>query len=238
MGSQILHSRKSQLNLLVEVCSRDAAAELTSRQPCVPACNAILSVVERDGVLLRCDGQVALQIESPGSPVQVRFDDDGQRYVFSATSHGRVCRNLPSGEAASLLKLSLPVTIEPARKRRHARLSFDGMQEFYGVFTHVVDSGRRFRARLTGASEGGLSAQVATSEISHLRPGDLFWFSVESKGEVEVATVAVRLVHVRPVKNSDKLVMGWAFQPTEDAFRVSDCISQLAELASSSRQGG
>jgi hypothetical protein len=130
------------------------------------------------------------------------------------------------------------VTIEQARRRLHTRLSLDGVQELYGIFTHVVDRDRSFRARITGVSEGGLSATVATSELSHLHPGDLFWFSVDSKSETEVATIAVRLVHVRPVKNTDQLAMGWAFQPSEDAFRVTDCILQLADLAAAGRRGG
>ena len=57
-------------------------------------------IVSRDGVLLDCNENIAPQIETPGSPVQVRFQHDGQRYVFSAVSQGRVCRNLPDGHAA------------------------------------------------------------------------------------------------------------------------------------------
>jgi c-di-GMP-binding flagellar brake protein YcgR len=198
-----------------------------------------LVALERDGVLLTWAEDSLAEAEVSGQPVEVRFEHDGEHYVFFAATRGRVRRGLQRREAQPLLKLRLPLRLERARRRQHRRLALEDQPPIMGTFTHVVDDRRQFQAQLTDIADGGLGVTARTADVCRLYTGDLFWVDLELPGEQARSEFVVRLVHLRPVRNTDKLAMGWVFQPTDDAANYEKYFRRLETfVARCQRRGG
>jgi hypothetical protein len=85
---------------------------------------------------------------------------------------------------------------------------------------------------MTDISDGGVGVTAHSADVCRLHTGDLFWLDVEVPGAKARSEFVVRLVHLRPVKNTDRLAMGWAFQPTDDAAAHEKCLRRLEALVS------
>ena len=140
------------------------------------------------------------------------FEYDDESYIFHALSRG--CFGT---HEQKLVKLSVPLRIERTRRRNRLRLTLPEQPPIMGSFTHALDARRQFEARLTDISDGGVGVSVRASEVTRLYTGDLFWLNLTLTGETSPVEFIVRLIHLRPIKNTNRLAMGWAFQPTDDS---------------------
>jgi c-di-GMP-binding flagellar brake protein YcgR len=215
MACQTLLRRKTQLALLASACARHAHSRIRLRRRASATGEAELVALERDAVLAAWTGAGLHEAEVPDQPVQVHFEHDGEHYTFFAVTRGRVGRHT-GPEARRLLKLSLPLRLERARDREHLRLALKGGPPLTATFTHVVDDRRQFQATLTDIADGGIGVVAPRGDVTRLYTGDLFWVDVELPGETTRLEFVARLVHLRPIKNTDKLAMGWAFQPADE----------------------
>lgn len=235
MACRTLLRRKTQMNLLEQACARGLAARLALRGVPMDSEAVELAALERDGVLVACVAGRIPEAEVKGRPVEVRFEHEGEHYVFRAVTRGCVSRCLPGTETPPRLKLSLPLRLERARRRQHIRLTARDLPLIEGTFTHVVDGRRQFKARLTDIGDGGIGVTARTAEVSQLYTGDLFWVDMELPGEETRSEFVVRLVHLRPVRNTDQLAMGWVFQPTDDVADYERYVRRLEALVAHRR---
>jgi c-di-GMP-binding flagellar brake protein YcgR len=225
--------------LLARACEESVHAHLSLRRKATGAGEARFVALERDGLLLRWTGSPVAEADLDGQPIEVRFDVEGEQFVFFAVSRGRVEHALDDLGARSVLKLSVPLRLERARRNRLTRINMEGLPPIIGVFTHVVDDRRQFRARLTDVADGGLGVAARTADVPDLHTGDLFWVDFELPGEGARSEFVLRLVHLRPIKNTDELALGWAFQPTDDVADHERFLQRLESgIARQQRHGG
>ncbi len=228
MACRTLLRRKTQMDLLERACEQRAAAHIGLRGKTATNCQAELAAIERDGILITWVHEPLREAEVEGRSVEVRFEHEGECYVFYAVSWGRVGPGLSEVEAEPRVKLSLPLRVERARHRRHIRVALlRNLPPIEGTFTHVVDGRRQFQARLTDIADGGMGVTARTEEVTQLYTGDLFWVDMKLPGEKARAEFVVRLIHLRPIRNTDRLAMGWAFQPTDDVSNYETYLQRL-----------
>jgi c-di-GMP-binding flagellar brake protein YcgR len=167
------------------------------------------------------------ELEVARRPVEVRFAYEGEHYVFVAVTRGRQETGFDEQSTNQTIQLSLPLRLERARQRQQLRLELPDQPPITATFTHVVDDRRQFRARLRDIGDGGLGVVANAGEVSELHTGDLFWADVTLPGEKTHSELVVRLMHLRPVSGSDEIVMGWAFQPTDDVENYENYLRRL-----------
>ena len=230
MACRTLLRRKSQLDVLASACEQNAVARVGLRRRAAVGGEARLVAIKRTGLRLAWMGDRLPDIELEGHQVEVRFECAGEHYVFAAVTRGCVGPEpgCVTDETAPLIELSLPLRLEIARRRRPVRLVLDDQPPIMGTFTHVIDDRRQFCAQLQNIGDGGLGIAAKTSEVSRLHTGDLFWVDMRLPGERTYSELIVRLVYLRPIKNSDQLAMGWAFQPTDDVANHERYLRRLA----------
>jgi hypothetical protein len=215
MACRTLLRRRTQLALLASACQQGARACINLRRRGHATGEVRLESLEHDGVLLVWAGCRIQGAELPGQPVDVHFEHQGERYAFSAITRQHAdCTNKCA--ARGLLKLSLPLRLERADRRRQLRVELNGLPPIVARFTHVVDDRRQFEAQLTNIAERGIAVTAQSADVARLHTGDLFWVDIELPGEASRSEFVVRLAHLRPIKHTDKLAMGWAFQPADD----------------------
>ena len=232
MACRTLLRRKTQLDLLARVCAQGVTAHLALRRNTAVIGVVALTALERDGVLVNWIGQPVPEVELKGQPVEVRFEYEGEHYVFRAVSRECFGRSRSAADAGAGMKLGLPVRLEHARRRRHVRLVPPDLPPIEGTFTHVIDGRRQFRARLTDIADGGIGVTARARDVPRLFTGDLFWVELELPGEAAHPEVVVRLVHLRPIPRTDEMAMGWVFQPTDDVANYDSYVRRLEALAS------
>ncbi len=230
MACRMLLRRKAQLALLVRACEDGVPARIALRRKAATVGDVRLVALERDAVLVAWMGPPIPAAEVASQPVEVRFEHEGEHYVFFAVTRGRVKRSSKGEEARPLLKLSLPLRLERARHRQHLRLALGELPPLMATFTHVVDDRRQFQAQLTDIADGGMGVIARTADVPRLCTGDLFWVEAELPGQKARSEFVVRLVHLRPIKNTDKLAMGWAFQPMDDVSNYERYLRRLEGL--------
>ncbi|MFQ5806798.1 MAG: PilZ domain-containing protein [Phycisphaerae bacterium] len=238
MACQTLLRRRAQLALLASACEQGVPACVGFRRKSTTTREVRLVALERDGVLVAWLDDPIPGAELPGQPIEVRFDHKGEHYVFFAVTRGRVRRDPEGHETRWLLKLSLPLRLERAQRRQHVRLPLENLPAITGTFTHVVDDRRQFQARLTDIADGGVAVTVRAADVSELRTGDLFWVDMELPGEQVRWEFVVRLVHLRPIKSTDRLAMGWAFQPSDDAGSYETYLRRLEAIIARQQRPG
>jgi hypothetical protein len=230
VACRTLLRRKAQLTLLVQACKRRALARVGFRRRAAATGEIRLVALERDGVLVTWMGDPLPAAELPSQPVEVCFKHDREHYVFFAVTRGRVERGLKGEEGRPLLKLSLPLRVERARRRQRPRLAMGELPAVTATFTHVLDDRRQFQAQLTDIADGGLGVIAQSADVPRLCTGDLFWVEAELPGRKARSEFVVRLVHLRPIRGTDKLAMGWAFQPADDAANYEKSMRRLEAL--------
>jgi hypothetical protein len=230
VACQMLLRRKAQLALLVRACEGSVPARLALRRNAGTTGEVDLVALERDGLLVAWRGAPLPAAEVPGQRVEVCFEYEGEPYVLFAATRGRVEEGREGKEAWGLLKLSLPLRLERARRRQHVRLALEGLPPLMATFTHVVDDRRQFQAQLTDIADGGMGVIARSADVPPLSSGDLFWVEAELPGRKAPSEFVVRLVHLRPIRNSDTLAMGWAFQPADDVANYERYLRRLEAL--------
>jgi hypothetical protein len=226
MACRTLLRRRTQLNLLSQACEQACPASISVRGRREISAALRLATLERDGVLAAWANGRVPEIEVAGQAVEVRFEHEGESYVFRSVSRGCVGGE-PTAAATPLLKLSLPLNVARARGRQHVRLTVQGLPSVVGTFTHVVDGRKQFKAHLTNVGDGGVGVTARRDEVPQLHTGDLFWIDVVLPGEQTRSEFVVRLAYLRPVVDSDELVMGWAFQPGDESANYETCVRRL-----------
>ena len=226
MACRTLLRRKTQIDLLARACEQGVTARLALRGNAGLSGTVKLTGLERDGLLVTWVAQRIPEVELEGQPVEVRFEHEGEHYVFRSVSRACASRS-PSGAAEPRLRLSLPLRLDRARHRRHVRLNAPDLPPIEGTFTHVVDARRQFQARLTNISNGGIGVRARVADVLQLYTGDLFWVDMELPGEQTRSEMVVRLVHLRPIRRTDELAMGWVFQPTDDVANHEKYLRRL-----------
>lgn len=238
MACRTLLRRKTQLALLTRACEAGAPALVRLRRKAAFTGKARLQALERDGVLVSGTGNRIEEVELAGQPVEVCFEHRGEHYVFFAVTRGRVGRDRRGKVAQVLVKLSLPLRLERARRRPRLHLPLTGEPPIRGTFTHVVDSRRQFEGELTDIADGGMGVTAGRAEVSPLCTGDLYWLDLKLPGDKSPLEFVVRLVHVRPVKDGEKLAMGWAFQPTDDLANYERYLRRLESFIARQQSPG
>jgi len=235
MACRTLLRRRSQLALLSSACNHQAPAVVRLRRQRAIAGDARLVALQRDAVVLAWNGSPAAALEVAGRPVEVRFRHGDGHYVFYALSQGSQRRESESGSPQAALRLSLPLRLEPARRREQTRLSLTGVAPIVARLTHVIDARREFAARLTDIGEGGVGVRARLGDIGHVHTGDLFWLEASEPGDKAHCEFVVRLVHLRPLRNSDHVALGWAFQPSDDVDSHEKNLRNLEALVARRR---
>jgi len=230
MAYQTLLRRRAQHALLVSACKQGVPARVGLRRKTATTGDAHLVALERDGVLVTWVDEPIPEVEAPGQPVEVRFEHGGEHYVFFAVTRGRVGQGLGCCEAPRLMRLSLPLRLERARRRQRRRMAVKNLPATVGTFTHVVDERRQFQAQLTDLADGGIGVTARATDVPPLYTGDLFWVDMALPGEKSQPEFVARLVHLRPIKGTDTLAMGWAFQPTDDVANYEKYLRRLETL--------
>jgi hypothetical protein len=235
MACRTLLRRRTQLTLLAQVCEQGGPARVCLRGRRAVSGTLRLTTLERDGLLAVWEDRCVPEMEVAGRPLEVRFDHDGESYGFRAVSRGRV-QSGPSGETA--LKLSMPLRVDRARQRRHVRLGLQDLPRLDGTFTHVVDARRQFTARLTDIGDGGVGVTARRADVPELYTGDLFWMDLVLPGERSQSEFIVRLVHLRPVRNTDEVAMGWVFQPGDEPASHETYVRRLEAFVARQQPSG
>jgi hypothetical protein len=238
MACRTLLRRRAQLALLERACQQRLHATLDLRRKRMVTGSVQLTAMERDGVLAAWTGARLEDAETSGQPVEVRFTYEGAPYVFFSVTRGFAHRAADGRKDARLVKLSLPLRLERARHRRNIRVSLEQDPPVRGTFTHVVDGRRQFEAVLTDLADGGIGVTARAADVPQLHTGDLFWIDMELPGERRHSELVVRLVHLRPVRNSDRVAMGWAFQPTDDIANYETYLRRLETLSAAGHPPG
>lgn len=238
MACRTLLRRRTQLTLLAQACGQGRAARVCMRGRRQISGTLRLTALERDGVLVTWAEERVPEIEVKGRPLEVRFDYEGESYVFHAVSRGCVGPSSAGSAAKSTLKLSLPLRVERARRRQHIRLNLQSLPRLEGTFTHVVDARRQFKACLTDIADGGVGVTARQADVPQLHTGDLFWVDVVLPGEQTRSEFIVRLVHLRPVRNTDELAMGWVFQPTDELANYESYVRRLEAFVARRQPSG
>ena len=230
MACRTLLRRKTQLDLLRAACENGRRAHLSLRGRRTVSKKTAMVTLEHDGLVLAWDDDRIVEAEIAGQPLEVAFEHEGEHFVFRAVSRGATeSRDLGDGEAACL-KLSLPLRVERARRRRHMRWECPAETPLECFFIHVVDERRQFKARLGDLGDGGVGVIAQTTEVSQLYTGDLYWVTLELPGEKTRFELAVRLIHLRPVRQTHQIAMGWAFQPADDLALYQRYLRRLESL--------
>lgn len=230
MACQTLLRRKTQLDLLKTVCEQGRRAYLSLRGRRTVSKKTALLTLEHDGLVLAWDDERIVEAEIAGQPLEVAFEHEGEHFVFRAVSRGATESPDSGDEARACVKLSLPLRVERARRRRHLRLEFAVEARFEGQFTHVVDERRQFKARVTDLGDGGMGVVAQTTDVSHLYTGDLYWITMELPGDQTPVELAARLIHVRPIRHTHQIAMGWAFQSADDPTTYERYLRRLEAL--------
>ena len=238
MACRTLLRRRTQLTLLAQACEQGHAARVHVRGGPEVGGTLRLTALERDGVLVRWAERRVPEIEVEGQSLEVRFEHEGESYVFRAVSRGCVGSGSAGTAARTQLKLSLPLRVERARCRQHIRLDLRGLPGIEGTFTHVVDARRQFQARLTDVGDGGAGATARRADVPQLYTGDLFWLDVVLPGEQTRSEFILRLVYLRPVRNTDELAMGWVFQPTDELANYERYVRRLEAFVARQQPSG
>ncbi|WP_394700520.1 PilZ domain-containing protein [uncultured Ilyobacter sp.] len=229
--------RRAQLKLIEGMCETHAAATIAVRRRVGTTGEARFEALAKDRLVLSWDGARNVDAEIEGQPLEIHFEEEGERYVCFVTSRGLERCEDENGQRRSQLVTSVPLRVETARERDHLRLEFDNEQAIVGTFTHVVDTRRQFQARVTDVSSGGLGVVTVSPRINELYTGDLFWVDLELPGEQHRSEFIVRLVHLRPLKHSDQLAMGWAFQAGDDPIMHRNSLRRLQRIAGRMQPG-
>jgi hypothetical protein len=107
-----------------------------------------------------------------------------------------------------------------------------------GVFTHVVDGRRQFKASLTDIGDSGVGVVACPADLPELHTGDLFWVEMALPGEQAQSEFIVRLVHLRPVNQKDEVAMGWVFQPTDELANHDKYVRRLEAFIARQQPSG
>ena len=227
VACRTLLRRRTQLALLADACGKRVSALLVLRGRSAAAQETELLALERDGIVLSwIDGQSAALLVS-GQPVEVRFEHGGEHYVFGAVVRELLRPTGTKGHALPMLKLSLPLRLERARRRKDMRLALTGVPPILGTFTHVVDARRQFDARVTDIADGGVGVTARAADVAWPHTGDLYWLELKLPDKTGPCEFVVRLAHLRPANSGDELAMGWVFQPMDDAANYEKCLRRL-----------
>ncbi|MBU0617814.1 MAG: hypothetical protein KKI02_08865, partial [Planctomycetes bacterium] len=76
------------------------------------------------------------------------------------------------------------------------------------------------------------------ADVPQLYTGDLFWLDVVLPGEQTRSEFILRLVHLRPVRNTDELAMGWVFQPTDELANYERYVRRLEAFVARQQPSG
>ena len=233
MACRTLLRRRTQLALLAAACEQHAPALVSLRRQRAISGEARLVSLERDGVLLEWAEDAAMNINVANRPVEVRFRHGDAQYVFYATFQGAAPGSEPHGGRNA--KLSLPLRVEGVRHREQIRLNLADVTPISATFTHVIDARHEFKARLTDVGDGGIGVRARGADIGQLHTGDLFWFEPDVPDLKTRCEFVVRLAHLRPLRNSDHVAMGWAFQPTDDSDNHQERLRHLESFIAHQR---
>lgn len=230
MACRTLLRRKTQLDLLKAACEQRSAAHLSLRGSRSTSRKIIL--VEMGDDVLGClwsDDRIP-EAECPGRALEVVFEFDGERLIFQTLSQGTLSWETGDGRTYPGLLLNLPLRVERARRRRQFRLEPPDDPPLECLFTQVVDERRQFRARITDINEGGIGVVARTNEVAPLYTGDLYWTTLSFPDLDAPVELVARLIHLRPIRHTDQLAMGWSFQPGEDRTRLERYLRRLETL--------
>lgn len=229
MTTTSLNLRRDQLALLADACRGARMARIALRQG---QANSAFSAtrlldLEDDALIVSVPAGNAIREAPPGSQVEVRFTHAGTRYAFSAETREDLPRFEKNGRALGVLRLSLPLRLERCDRRRHMRISFEGLPETRVTLTSMFDQQQQFTMTLTDVSEAGLGGVTESEFQSTWVAQNVFWAEFELSEEKKSFEFPVRLAHFRKLRESRQVALGWSFCPGEDPTRNLDNLERL-----------
>ena len=231
MACRTLLRRKTQLDLLRTVCEQGRRAFLSLRGRRTVSHKVTLESIESDGLICSWMDDHIAEAEVAGQPLEFAFEHKGEHFIFQAVSRGATRHGTARG-----LRVSLPPRVERARRRRQLRLEAPADPPMECSFTQVVDERRQFRGCITDFSDGGVGVVAQTNEVSQLYTGDLYWLTLTLPDNELPLELVVRLIHLRPIRHTDRLAMGWAFQPSDDRTQYEQYVRRLEALIDQDRR--
>ncbi len=219
MSLLTLERRRTQIELLADVCKSQSSARISLRRAGAQATTFAtrLLCLERNALWVEWPASETGQTAQTGRLAEVFFDHQGHRFAFSAQMHGRFERSFDALGERVALKLSLPSRIERKQQRESFRVSLAAVGAVTSRMTSMLDSDRTLECRLLNLSHGGLAALAQWEAIDSLVIGEVFWAEFELPGDSEMYEFAVRLAHRRRRgKDPKRGILGLAFCGGDD----------------------
>ncbi len=219
MSLLTLERRRTQIELLADVCKSHSCARIALRSAGAPATTFAtrLLCLERNALWVEWPASETAQAVQPGLSAEVFFDHQGHRFAFTAQMHGRFERSFDALGERVALKLSLPSRIERKQQRESLRVSLAAVGPVTSRLTSMLDSERTLECRLLNLSQGGLAGMANWEAIDSLAIGEVFWAEFELPGDCEMYEFAVRLAHRRRRgKDPKRGILGLAFCGGDD----------------------
>jgi hypothetical protein len=242
MTALALTRRKTQLNVLAQACQERRWAHVA------PASGAAARrdqaqvrflALERDGLLLQWPPQGTGAIAPRDTLVDVSFHHDGRVLGFRTQSRGLVPNPATTAPA---WRLAVPLCVERRDRRQHGRFSLAGSAPIPVCCTSVADGQRMFTAQLHNFSRGGVRAGAPRAVADWVQPGDLLWARFALPGQPQPLEFVVRVVHLQPSADNERLVLGCRFCPADDPRQRDRQLDEarrcLIQFHAAARAGG
>ncbi len=233
MATLCLTSRKTQLELLGEVCTQ-------RRRACVllpddSETNTRFLALEADGVLLEWPLSGVEPRAANGTTVTVLFEHQDHGYRFRTETTGRVWwQDMRRGQVAAW-RLRLPLRIELRQPRRHIRLSLAGLPPICGRLRSATDPQRAFTVQLRNLSRGGMQGSASSLEVGSLRSGELFWVELDLPSPCERCELLARIAHAQTDAQRGITVFGCTFCGGEDPLAHEEQLARVERFLESCR---
>ncbi len=233
MAALSLTCRKTQLDLLAEVCAqrRPVRVALTGQLDRRVIINTYFVAVDQNELLLKWPPTGVGGNVANDTAADVYFGHGDDRLAFRSRTLGQIWRAGCSRGAIPLWRLAVPLCIERKQQRVHRRLSLAGLDPITAHFTDVADPGCAFTARLTNVSDGGLGCTAPMAAAGAVRSGNLYWTEFDLPCEQGRFEFVVRLTHTQEVQQHKTVLVGCMFCPGEDPLAYRDQLRRIERFA-------
>ena len=235
MSLLTLARRRTQIELLADVCERHRSARIALRGPGASptTIETTLLALESDAIWVAWPSGESAQAAQPGCSAEVYFDHQGRKFAFTSRTCGRFQRTFDTLGERAALKLSLPTRIDHRQQRQSCRISLAALAPIQARLTSMLDADRELDCRLLNLSHGGIAAQAHWNTIASLAIGEVFWIEFDLPNVSERFEFAVRLAHRRRSEDRLRGIVGWAFCGGDDQMNNYDKLERISQAVAS-----
>ncbi|MEW6250265.1 MAG: PilZ domain-containing protein [Planctomycetota bacterium] len=216
-----LQRRRTQLELLAEVCARRAPVRITSAPWAAQRglARTRFAALEPNGILVDWPVAGVGSIPVSGATVDLYFEHAGLGLGCRTDTLGRAWSMCERRGQVPVWKLAVPLCIEPTQQRRHYRVDLSDLAPLPARCTSTRDPRLSFVTDIQNLSAGGLLGRASGPAGRAARCGDVLWTEFDLPGEPTPFEFVVRVVHVRPARQGTATDLGCMFCPSDDPTR-------------------